>query len=180
MKNLLYLAILLFPLSSHAQYLAGMGTKWSDSFTEWTIFTDEEGEEGELVMRWQSRGDWTEWDYRLGDVMGTFKLVWKNDPGQWELRGNGRTITARTVFPRDFREWRITDNTNTLTLRCRYTNNFDEWQLKEDRFGNFDIFTEWEGDPREWGINDELDETISLEMKLVAVFVAVITSSPRQ
>ncbi|MEM1320026.1 MAG: hypothetical protein AAGG75_07185 [Bacteroidota bacterium] len=180
MKQCFYfLLLLLLPYSGVAQYLTGAGTKWGDEFTEWIIYTDDEELQGELIMRWQNRNDWSEWDYRIGDVMGGFKLVWQNDPGQWELRGNGRVITARTVYPRDFRQWRITDNSHTLVLRSRWTNNFNEWQLRDDEFGNLDIYTQWEDDPREWIITDELDERISLEMKLTAVFLALLTSAPK-
>ena len=48
-----------------------MESKWSDDFREWTIFTDDEEEEGELTMRWQQQMDWTQWDYRLGEETGS-------------------------------------------------------------------------------------------------------------
>ena len=39
--------------------------------------------------------------------------------------------------------------------------------------------TEWENDPRDWNIYDELDERVSLEMKLAMTFITIINSAPR-
>ena len=163
-----------------SQYLTGIGTKWSDEFTEWNIYVDDEDVIGDLSMRWRFQNDWTMWDYRIGEETGAINLVWKNNPNQWELRGDNRVITARTVYNNNFTEWRITDNNTTLTLRSRWTNNFNEWSIKENgRYGDFVIYTEWEDDPREWSIVDELDESIGLPMKLCIVFLTVYNSVPK-
>lgn len=179
-----FLILTLFLLGSYSvfsqTYLTGIGTKWSDEFTEWNVFPEDEEITGELTMRWQFQNDWTAWDYRIGEEIGAINQVWKNNPNQWELRGNNQVITARTVYSRDFREWRITDNDISVTLRSRWTNTFDEWSIKEsDRYGEFKIMTSWEGDPREWVIIDEFDESISLPMKMCIVFLAVYHSVPR-
>ena len=174
----LYL-ILFFPVFGSAQYISGIGTKWSDAFTEWTIYTEEDGLEGDLTMRWQLNNDWTEWDYRLGEEFGSIKMKWKDNPSQWELRGGGEIVTIYMVWPNDIREWRLTNNTITLTLKSRWGNNLNEWQLKTDKYGHFDIYTNWENDPRDWNVYDELDEEISIHMKIALLFIATFHSSPK-
>ena len=166
-----------FTINVQAQYITGIATNWSDSFSEWTIYTDDEDLEGELRMRWQN--DWTEWEYRIGEAIGRIKLKWKNNPNEWEIRGDNEIITARTLWNNNFREWRITDNSTQITLRCRFGNTFDEWEIKGSK-GTLDVFTAWEGDPREWNIDDYMDEDVGLPMKMAIIFIATFHSSPKE
>ena len=178
-KQAIYLFLFLLPVLGNAQYITGIGTKWNDEFTEWIIYTDDEELEGELTLRWQRKGDWSQWDYRIGEETGSIKTKWKNDFSQWEISGGNEIITARTVWAKDVGEWRLTDNTVTLTLKSRWTNNRNEWQLKNDNYGDFGIYTEWENDPREWNVVDELSEDISIHMKVALIFLSTFHSSPK-
>ncbi len=177
--------ILVLPYCCSAQWLTGVTTKWNDSFVEWTLFAeaadDEEEEmEGDLQLRWPSRNDWTEWTYDIGDENGSIKQTFKNRPGQWDIRGFGKTITARTRWNNDFSEWRITDNSTTLIFKSRWRNNINEWSLNDETHGSFALRTEWDDDPREWRVYDDLDEEISMPMKMAMVFIAIYHSSPKQ
>ena len=178
-KITLIFFITLFPSLMFAQYITGIASKWSDDLSEWEIFTDDEEVVGELKMRWQLQGDPSEWDYRIGEEIGTIKLKWKNDPTQWEIRGYDEIVTAKMLWSNDIREWRISNNKTSLTFKTRYGNVFDEWRVREDDYGNFEIVTRWEGDPREWEVFDELDEDLSLEMRMALVFIAVFHSIPK-
>ena len=179
MKYLFLFITLLFTSSLSAQVLTGMGAKWSDAFNEWTVYTDDEEVEGDLTMRWQMRNDWTEWDYRIGESSGSIRMKWKDDPTQWEVRGDGENISIRMKWNNDITEWTLTDGTNRFTFKTRYGNNLNEWLLKNDDKGNFEVYTEYENDPRDWQIVDELDEEISLPMKLGMTFIAVFHSVPK-
>ncbi len=179
MKLLLSIAIILSPLFGSAQYLTGVGTKWSDDFRDWIIYTDDEDLEGNLTMRWQMRNDWSEWDYRIGEATGSIQLKFRNDWNVWEIRGDNEIITARTLWKDDPREWRITDNEVTLNLKSRWSNRLDEWSLKKNTKGHFEVYTAWEMDPREWVVVDDLQEDISLPMKIAIVFISIIQSAPR-
>ena len=184
----------------HAQTLSGISSRWSDSFVEWDIFvfappdtTAGEAEEeapgspeeevfGELKLRWLNvKDDWTEWDYTFGDLQGTIRLKWKNDPSQWELRTyTGDVVTMRVAWANDNTEWRITDNSNTLNWRSRWTSQFDQWQLNDSRHGAFNMYSLRSNDPRDWAIEDGLDNNISTPMKIAMVFITVFYSSPRE
>ncbi len=180
MKNTLFLILFLFvAASSQAQFITGIGTKWSDEFTEWTIYTDDEEVEGEIIMRWQMQRDWTVWDYSLGEESGSIRQKWKGDPNQWEISGGDELITARTLFKDDPTEWRITNNTQTIKVKSRWSNNFNEWKLKSSTYGDFSIEADWEGDPREWNVEDYLEEEISVHMKIAILFIVTFHSSPK-
>ncbi len=166
------------PFILTAQYLTGIATYYSDSFVEWQLFTEVEDEIGELKLQWDD--DWSEWDYRLNETFGNIKLKWKDKPDEWELRGNNKIVLARTLWRGDFTEWRITDNKTTFTLQSKWKNQFDEWRIRSSKHGSFEMQANWEQDPRDWNIFDDLDEDVSYEMKMMMVFIVVFHSSPRQ
>jgi len=178
-KSILIFLLFLIPISSNAQYLTGIGSRWSDAFMEWIIYTEDQELEGDLTLRWQLNGDWSEWDYRLGEEIGSIKMKWKDNPSQWELRGGNEIVTMHMVWPNDIREWRLTNNSITITLKSRWGNNLNEWQLKSEKYGRFDIAANWENDPREWNVWDDLDEKISVHMKIAILFLVTYHSSPK-
>lgn len=178
MKGLLFFGALLLVTSAGAQVLTGISSKWSDSFGEWTIYTDNQELEGELKLRWLTTNDWTEWEYRIGEETGTIRMKWKDNPNEWELRGGNEVVTMRTVLNGNFREWHIIGNKN-LTWKSRYGNTFDEWEKSDAHFGTFDLATAWEGNPGDWMIEDELDEEVTLPTKMALVFLSVFFSSPK-
>lgn len=200
MRFLLLLTGCCLAFSLHAQTLSSVSTRWSDSFVEWEIYavmqsdttqTDEEGEDedakpeeelyGEFKLRWlHMRDDFSEWDYELGDERGTIKQKWKDDLSQWELRSySGNVITMRTMWSNDLSEWRITDNSVTLNLKSKWKNQFDEWLVDDSNRGQFYLYTLAERDPRDWAIQDNLDEDVSEAMKMALIFITVFCGSPK-
>lgn len=184
-----------------AQTITSVSTRWSDSFVEWEIYavmpqdtteTDAGGEEedseppqeelyGEFKLRWLNvRDDFSEWDFELGDLRGTIRQKWKEDPTQWELRSyDGNVITMRAMWSNDLTEWRVTDNSITLNLKSKWKNQFDEWLVDDLNRGQFYLYTFTERDPRDWAIVDTLDPEISQSMKLAMIFLTVFFSSPK-
>mgnify|MGYP000905384457 CR=1 FL=1 len=180
------------------QVLSTVSTRWSDSFVEWEIYAtmpqdtigadpEEDAEApdeelyGELKLRWLNlRDDFSEWDYEIGGDRGTIRQKWKDDPSQWELRSyNGDVISMRTAWPNDFNEWRVTDNSISINLRSRWTNQFDEWLVDDPTRGTFYLYTQIQRDPRDWIIEDALDESVSVPMKMALIFLTVFNGSPR-
>ena len=177
MRHLFVLLLLSLPTIGFTQTISTVSSRWSDSFVEWDIFSantvadDEEATEeayGELKLRWLNlRDDFSEWTYELGGQRGTIRQKWKNDPTQWELRTyEGDVITMKAPWANDVSEWRVTDNTLSLTLKSRWTNQFDEWLVEDARRGKFYLYTLRSGDPRDWAIEDNLNEEISEPMKM--------------
>ncbi len=171
---------LIVPSAVVSQTMIGIGTRYNDSFREWTITTDQEEVEGELRMRWTFRNDWTEWDVRIGDLVATVEQKWKDDPGFWEIRCDGVTVNARTAWPGDNTRWKLSDGKHQFNWYTRYDNKRDEWMTEDLPGGFFQVYTYWEGDPREWVIADELQDDVSQAMRIAMVFLAIHFSSPRQ
>ncbi len=178
-KVIFIMLLSFYSLTVPAQIITGIATEWRDDFIEWNIFTDD-ADEGEINMRWQLQRNWTDWEYSLGDIHGSIRLKWPNDPNHWDINGNDDSITARTLWKGDPTEWRITNNSQTITLKSRWKNNFNEWRIKEDKYGDFEMATNWEDDPREWIVDDYLDEEISLSMKIAILFIVTYHSAPKE
>ncbi len=187
------LFFVLLSCSLPAQTISGISSRWSDSFVEWEIYMqpekardEEEASQeevfGEMKLRWLNvRDDWSEWDFEMGGQRGTIKRRWKDDPSQWELRTyEGDVVTMRIAWAGDFTEWRVTDNSVTLTLKSRWTNQFDEWLVQDSNRGQFYMYTMRRMDPRDWTIEDDLDETVSYPMRLALIFLTVYQSTPKQ
>ncbi|HFA50142.1 MAG TPA: hypothetical protein ENJ95_14120 [Bacteroidetes bacterium] len=179
MKKIIFsICLFALPFLLPAQYLTGIAAYYDDSFAEWRFFTGAEDEEGELNLRWDD--DWTDWDYRIGEIFGNIKMKWKDRPGEWELRGNNQIVTARALWRNDFSEWRITDNNTTFTLKAKWKNQTDNWSAGNSKHGTFEMETNRERDPRDWNIYDDLDGEVSFELKMMMVFIVVYHSTPKQ
>ena len=178
-KIIVAIFFLLAQVNLTAQQLFGVGTRWNDSFKEWVLYTDIEGEEGHLRLIWRLDDDWSAWEYRLGEAAGTIKLKWKDNPNEWELRGDNVIVTARTVWNNNFQEWRINDGHCTLTLRSRYGNILEDWESRTSGCGYWGAYTSFEGDVRDWVIDSGLEHETSFHLSMMATFITIFHSTPK-
>lgn len=179
-RHLLFIALAILHLPLTGQDIIGLGTRWSDSFREWEIQTVDDQRYGSLELRWRLSDDWTQWEFRLGDTTAQIRQKWADDPNLWEIRCLGETVTARTIFSNDFRQWRLSDGEHRIRWQSRYGNIRDEWIIREgSEHGDFRVQTYWEGDPRDWIVEDNLNEDVSYAMRVALMFVAVFNSIPK-
>ncbi|MEO6133442.1 MAG: hypothetical protein ABIQ02_16500 [Saprospiraceae bacterium] len=162
-----------------AQRILGLGTRYNNSFTEWTITTEDEDVVGELRMRWAFRNDWTLWDIRIGDIIATAEQKWKDDPNLWEIRCGDYTVNARTTWPGVFNRWKLNDGKDQFNWGTKYANQRDEWFIDIAGNSSFKVNTFWEGDPRDWAVSDQLPEDVSEAMRLAMIFIAIHFSTPK-
>ncbi|MEL6970332.1 MAG: hypothetical protein AAFZ63_25890 [Bacteroidota bacterium] len=180
MRAIVCIIFLLFNIFAlEAQTITAIATEWSDSFAEWRIYTDDENEEGYLRLRWSGTNDWTQWEYRIGDWIGQIRTKWPQRIDEWEIRGENLIIGARSIWRDNLREWRISSpGGHQYKWQSRYANYLEEWFIDTDKYGHFEMYTAFEGDPREWIIVDELDA--SLPERMMLVFLTIINSTPKQ
>ncbi len=163
-----------------AQDLAGIATRWDDSFTEWTIYiAEDEYLQGTITMRWPLKGDWTEWDYRLGELSGAIKVKWKDDANLWEVRGQNEIVTIKTIWQNDWRQWEVKSGDLRLDVKSKWSNILEEWSAESSRWGQIQMYTAWEGDLRDWVIEDHLADEVTLPVKIALVFIPVFYSTPK-
>ena len=183
MKQLAFLfCLLLASQDLKSQILTGISARFNDAFVDWDVFADSlDADKGNLSMTWQNPDDWTNWTYRLGEKTGTIKTKWSRELESWEMRGENKIITAQTIFSGDRRQWRVTNNDFSLELTCsNWQNGGEEWAVEDSRRGRFLIYTERSRDYRDWLIEDELDPSVSLPMKMTLVFLAVLNTVPKR
>ena len=160
--------------------LTGISTVYNDDFAEWDLFgnIDEEAA-GQLRTTWKASNDWSKWDYRIGSYIGQISLRQKDNFNVWELRSGSKVITMKTIYPDDYNQWRLTDDNKYLTFQTTYTNIYDGWKVVQSKYGEFEVFTQWEMDPRDWVVYDRFNDDISFEFKMAMVFLAVYYSTPK-
>ena len=136
---------------------------------------------GFMRLRWVHKEDWKDWEYEFGSERGSIRQKWDNDPTQWELRNyNGDIVTMRQLWPNDQSQWTVTDNEHSFTFRSKWANMGDEWITSgSDQYGSFYLYTLFEGDPRDWAIDDKLIEEISPGIRMAFVFLATFVTSPK-
>lgn len=182
MKRLAFIFCLFLNASDlDSQTLTGISARFNDAFVDWDVFADSlETEKGNLQMTWQQPDDWTNWNYRLDEKTGTIKTKWSRDLERWETRGENKIISAETIFKGDKRQWRVTNNDFSLELTCTDYQNGEQWTVEDSRRGKFSIYTERQHDPRDWLIDDTLDPSVSLPMKMTLVFLALLNTVPKR
>jgi hypothetical protein len=162
-----------------AQTPIGIGTRYSNSFREWIITTDDEDVEGELRMRWTFQDDWTSWDFELGDAHGTIDQKWEGEPDLWEIKCNGVIVNARTAWKGEFYRWKLSDGTHQFNWQPKFRTSPDEWETEDNKEGFLQMYTYYDGDAREWVIKDELPKDVSVAMRMALIFLALHFSTPR-
>lgn len=167
------------PQSGVAQRMTGAFTKFTNTFREWTIVTEDEDLRGELRLKWIHTNDWTAWDFTLGDTFATIEQKWTEDPNLWIIRCNGVTVNAKTAWSNEFLRWKLSDGKNQFNWESKYSNQRDEWELETRKDETYAMETYWEGNPTEWIIEDNLPEDVSMAMRVAMVFLTLHFSSPR-
>lgn len=182
MKYILYVWVLMmFPMCGNSQYLLGASTTWSDSFTEWELFIEVNDEvvEGELETIFGLGKNLDDWKYDVGRERGTIKKKFSSDEGNWELLSDDQTVSIRQVWPSDPSEWRISNGDIQMTLKTKWTNSGDEWLVTTSDVGDFIIYSEYKGDPRDWLIEDYMIDQIPFEMRMAATFITLYVTMPK-
>jgi hypothetical protein len=78
MKVAFLILFSLFLNASSAQILTGASIRYDNSFGEWLLYTDIDGEEGTLEAPWHRQNRWTDWNFGIRNKNGTVRAVWPN------------------------------------------------------------------------------------------------------
>lgn len=169
------------PLFLSGQYFLELHSESNTSFGEWELLLERDSTEveGDLELTWGLNGDFTEWQYRIDELYGEISQKFNNNSGLWELRSEGKVITMRQVWPGDASEWKISYNGRSFTFRALYSHRFDEWTVVGKEFGELIMYTEFEGDIRDWIISDYMVDSITFEERMAAIFIALYSSIPK-
>lgn len=164
-----------------AQNMGGIYALWDDDLREWVILDTEGNEAGSLAMRWAVQNDIAFWDYSFGEHRGEIRARWRDNYQEWQVQEGNEIITLRQTWRDIPTEWELTnDGDIRLSWLTRWTNTPEEWELRnKEEFGRFEVFTAYEGDPRDWVIIDETDPDFSVAARMGMVFIPILMVLPK-
>ena len=176
----LYL-LLVMTNNSQAQELIGFSVEYGDTFIEWEVIpADEEIDLGEINLSWPHRSAWNDWEYNVAGRVGNIRQKWINRPNEWELIDGEYVVSIKNQWRGDLTVWQIKCDDYSLKFESKYNNIVDEWTMTTQKYGVFEIFTDFEGDPRDWIIDDRLEDEAPLALKMAMVFVTIFYSVPHR
>ncbi|MBK7344426.1 MAG: hypothetical protein IPJ06_15810 [Saprospiraceae bacterium] len=164
-----------------AQNMGGIYAYQADDLREWIILDDEGNEAGTLKMRWSMQYDLAFWDYTFGEHTGEIRARWRDNFREWQVQEGSEIITMRQTWKDIPTEWELTnDGDIQVSWLTRWANSPEEWELREKSdLGRFEVFTAYEGDPRDWVIIDELDPNFSVPVRMGMVFIPILLILPK-
>lgn len=179
--SLLFYVLNLMPILMSAQELIGFSVEYGDSFIEWEVVpADKEIDLGSLELSWPYKSDWSVWEYNVVGRVGSIRQKWINRPNEWELIDGEYIVAIKNQWRGDLTNWKITCEDFILRFESRYNNIVDEWMLTTDKYGTFEIYTDYEGDPRDWVIEDGLDSDVPLACKMAMIYICIYYSVPHR
>ncbi|MFT6337578.1 MAG: hypothetical protein ACJATI_004342 [Halioglobus sp.] len=181
-KIFIFLISFLFLSQLDAQYIVAFNTENDDSFREWNVELEMDSTTfitGKLGLTWGLGDDFTAWQYSIGEFDGEIVQKFANNPAFWELRQDGEVVTIIRTWPNDPTQWKIKLDDRQFTIKSKYGNTLDQWEVRESNKGDLFIFTEREGDARDWLIEDYMSNDIPFIMRMAAVFISIYSSSPK-
>ena len=172
---------LTYSTSLVAQQLVQMSSYYDDYIGEWRlVYDDEELFDGTLRPTFGGAGstDVSHWTFEYLDSDGQISQKIRGVDQQWDYTDDiGNQISIRQVWPGDRSIWRVTSDSISIEIKPRFGLQADEW-LYEGEHGSFYMYTQWEGDPRDWTIESYLKQDVPKAFDLALAFIIIYISSP--
>lgn len=167
-------------VGAQSQALVGLESAWSDRYDEWKLYyvVDSTEYQGEIESTYSLDDTYDDWTYEIEDLTGRYYKRNIGKPVTYALTGGEHDISVSPVWMRDRNEWRISGD-KRYTLRTRYHGIGDEWILYHGKEKLLYFFTSYEGDMREWVIEDYVGPHLDLAVKIAAVQTIMINVLPR-
>lgn len=178
-------SIFIGTIDSYAQsqdslWMMGWHSEWDDALHDFevTFETPYEDDYGEIEATWAHLQDWSQWDYTVGDHSGSIWQKWPDRDDEWELRSDGNTTTIRNRWRNDNSEVIINFNDEIKVIWiAKSFNSGNNWQLFKSEYGEFEFYTEYIDDPRDWIIYDNTSMDLPFDIKMACCFIAMYRST---
>lgn len=158
-----------------AQTLDAFGMRFAGDLTTWDIYADDGETEGELRAIYDFSGDFSRWEYSLGDDGGRISQKFPNDPTWWELRDqSGDIITIKMLWRNDPTQWGLSSDGTRYDLRTYRGRDPNEWLLTTPD-GDLYIYTEWEN-AFDIFLIDDMTEGFDLSWRIAALFALMLAT----
>lgn len=152
----------------------GLSSVYDDVATEWIVLSADSLEEYEsnLTLKWFYKNKPADWQI---DHLGNYwdiELRKNAVPQTWTLQSNNFSVTVRQRWRNDITEWRISTGSENYIWKTEYGNDLSWWYFEDDKAGFMQMWTTWDGDPRDWEIEDNAP-LVADEIKLCMIFITM-------
>lgn len=158
--------------------IAGLSTVFADDLSQWDLFDYDDNRAGELRLRFPGIagqvGDITQWTFRFDGTDGTIRQKVNGRQDIWEVRVGNQVAIARTLFPGRFDEWTIESGGRRLVYAVRDYRLLEYWGIRGPGGpGEYAVYTSFEGDWRDWTIDDRTDHEVNAATQLAMIWLPV-------
>ncbi|MBT8231360.1 MAG: hypothetical protein HKO66_10925 [Saprospiraceae bacterium] len=169
--------ILFTPSLSYSQSeFIGLSSIYDDSSREWRIYClDNYGDEFQSYAnaKWPHKTPWTEWQIDHLDYYWNMFLRFQTNPQHWFLDSNDLSISIKQKWRNDITEWSVSFDDHLLKWKSEYRNDLSVWFFESKEFGYLEMWTTFEGDPRDWEIEDQapnVPDEVKVAMIMITAF----------
>ena len=161
-------------------YLTEVHSRWNDRFDEWEILTEDGSSQSVyyLSLSWPLQRNWEEWRLEGEDLQAIIRTKWRGDLSTWEVRSNDEIIVIKQVYRNDPGQWEIRSGDTREIISTQWPGNPSQWHMPRRR-GEWVMAMDREFDPRDWIIEDYLENTLSPLVRLSAVFITLWQTIPK-
>lgn len=158
-----------------AQTLEAAYSEWDDQFDEWRLHLN--AEEFVLARRQFGQNSYRRWniEYETPDeelFTGFIQLNRADDINYWELKFNNELIIVTTIHRDDIFLWRVKYNDITFDFQAEDRFGFS-WKDRYEKEFDWNMFMPVEGDFRDWYIDDNAGDALTLPMRIAAAMVVI-------
>lgn len=161
-----------------AQDILGLSSRFDDILTEWTIYYDNNGNEGQgsLFIKNPQAHVPDRWVFSFDEFEGVIKQNFPGDHNHWILETKNERIHIRTIWTDNFCDWKISNREISVDFSCLYAGDFQTWEMRNHRMGELEISMSMLNDPRDWRLDYKVIDQITPMIQLAMLFAAVTTS----
>ncbi len=158
--------------------ISGLASVFADELTQWDVFDYANEQAGELKLRFPPvagrGGDFTQWSFRMDGFDGSIRPKITGRQDLWEVRVNNKVATVRTVYPGQFDDWAIQSGDQRIVFSVRDYNLLEFWSTRgPGEPGPYQVYTRFEGDPRDWEVLDQTTVPITAAAQLAMIWLPV-------
>jgi len=103
-------------------------------------------------------------------------LRYQTNPQHWFLNTDYGTVSIKQKWRNDITEWTVQYEDIRLKWTTDFGRDISQWYFEDKELGYMQMWTAYEGDPRDWEIEDKAPN-VPDEMKMAMLLITVILAN---
>ena len=172
--------ISLYPSLNHAQSkFFNISSEYDNTAVEWQIISiDSSNNEiySSVRAKWPYKSSWTERQFDHLEYFWGMSLRYQTNPQHWFLETDYGNVSIKQKWRNDITEWNVSYEDIKLKWTTDFGNDISQWYFEDKEFGFMEMWTTYEGDSRDWEIDDQAPD-VPDEIKLAMILISVILAN---